>query len=101
MGDADAILASLLAGSDGSQVLPAEVDSDLPAGVVFQALVYGGTGYAEAGWVEALGVARSGIPVQLVPLGDKEDYLRLLPASARNALDELKRRKVNPTRSVF
>jgi glycosyltransferase involved in cell wall biosynthesis len=94
-------LESLPVGSNGSEALPAAMDSDLPPGVVFHALVYGGTGYAEAGWVEVLGVARNGIPVQLVPLGDAEDYRHLLPAAARNALDELKRAKVNPARSVF
>ncbi|HXJ92347.1 MAG TPA: glycosyltransferase [Terriglobia bacterium] len=105
MSDADIVspgpLGSLPISPDGDEALASEVSSDLPAGVVFQALVYGGTGYAEAGWVEVLGLARSGIPVQLVPLGDKEDYRRLLPASARNALDALKLAKVDPARSVF
>jgi glycosyltransferase involved in cell wall biosynthesis len=90
-----------LLGFDDNEALAAEAVADLEAGVVFQALVYGGTGYAEAGWVEVLGLARSGIPVLLVPIGDNEDHRRLLPNSARKALDELKRTKLDLVRSVF
>jgi glycosyltransferase involved in cell wall biosynthesis len=84
---------------------PADWAEDLgveaPAGVLFHAIVYGGSGYAEAGWVEVLGLARSGIPVQLLPLGDPEDYRGLLTSPARRALDELKLRRVDRARSVI
>lgn len=71
------------------------------AGVLFQGIVYGGTGYAEECWVIALGLAEEGIPVQLVPIGGQEDSKGLLPRLARQNLECLTRQRVDPGRSVL
>ena len=73
---------------------------DLRAGVVFMSIVYGGTGYATEGWAEAVGLAQSQIPMQLIPIGPQHDSRRLLPASVRDTLEGLKRRKLDLARSV-
>ena len=74
---------------------------DLPAGVVFRAVVYGGTGYANEGWNEAVGLEHNQIPLVLVPIGPQEDSHKVLPAPVRNLLDGLKIRKLDITRSVL
>jgi glycosyltransferase involved in cell wall biosynthesis len=73
----------------------------LPAGIVFQATVYNGSSCAEESWTEALGLAENQIPVHLVPVGPQDDCKRLLPDSARRALEELKGRRLDVARSVL
>ena len=73
----------------------------MKAGVYFHGVVYGASGYAEEGWMEALGVADSGIPVQLHPLGDLRDSRHLLPAEARRRLHILHRNRVDLAQSVY
>jgi glycosyltransferase involved in cell wall biosynthesis len=70
-------------------------------GVLFQGIVYGGTGYAEECWVTAVALAETGIPVQLVPIGLQEDFMRLLPGPARQSLQHLSRQRVNLARSIL
>ncbi|HLI34455.1 MAG TPA: glycosyltransferase [Terriglobia bacterium] len=74
---------------------------EVSAGVLFRALVYGGTGYGEEAWVEALGLAESGIPVQLVPMGARKDSKRLLPVESRQKLEQLKHTRLDISRSVY
>jgi glycosyltransferase involved in cell wall biosynthesis len=76
-------------------------ETQLDRGVLFQGIVYGGTGYAEECWVIALALAEAGIPVQLAPVGRQEDHLRLLPALARQGLEQLARQKVALPRSIL
>jgi glycosyltransferase involved in cell wall biosynthesis len=71
------------------------------AGVLFRALVYGGTGYAEEAWVEALGLAESGIPIQLVPIGSRKDSKKLLPVESRQKLEQLKNTRLDLSRSIY
>jgi len=70
-------------------------------GVLFRGIVYGGTGYAEEAWVAAAALAESGIPVQLDPIGAQSDFERLLPAYARQTLEQLSRQSVDMQRSVI
>lgn len=70
-------------------------------GVLFQGIVYGGTGYAEECWVIAAALAESGVPVQLVPIGPQADSMRLLPSCARNSLERLSRQRVDLAQSVL
>lgn len=70
-------------------------------GVYFQGLVYGASGYSEEAWVEALGVARNGIPIQLVPRHQLEDTQKLLPEESRRQLATLQRQTVDLARSVY
>ena len=74
---------------------------DLPAGVVFRAVVYGGTGYANEGWNEVVGLAENQVPLVLLPLGPQDDFRKMLPAAVRHTLDTLKISKLNLTRSVI
>ena len=71
------------------------------AGVFFHGIVFGGTGYAEEGLVQALGLMQHDIPVQLVPVGPQEDHRRLLSSDVRESLEGLKRQKVALARSVL
>jgi glycosyltransferase involved in cell wall biosynthesis len=75
--------------------------ASFPAGVIFQADVYGGESDTEENWAEALGLAQGDIPVRLVPLGLQEDRNRRLPERTRTALDSLTRQRVDPARSVL
>ena len=77
------------------------VSADLPAGIVFHAIVYGGTGYATEGWAAAIGLAQSDIPVWLIPIGPQEDTHRILPATVCQTLDRLKLQKLDFARSVI
>jgi glycosyltransferase involved in cell wall biosynthesis len=78
----------------------ADMGAGLPAGILFLAAVYGGTGYSTEGWAEAVGLAQSQIPMQLVPLGPQDDSRRLLPVPVRNTLENLKLPKLDLARSV-
>ncbi len=71
------------------------------AGIYFKGFVYGGSGYAEEAWVEALGVSECGIPVQLAPLGPATDTSNLLPIESRHKLEALQRRAVDLSQSIF
>jgi glycosyltransferase involved in cell wall biosynthesis len=71
------------------------------SGVLFEGIVYGGTGYAEEGWVIAVALAEAGVPVQLVPIGSQVDHLRLLPSPARQSLERLLRQRVELSRSIL
>ncbi len=71
------------------------------AGVYFQGLIYGGSGYAEEAWVVALGMADHQIPVQLVPLWPTSDTSRLLPEESRHKLEILQRQTVDLGQSVL
>jgi len=73
----------------------------LDCGVFFEGIVYGGTGYAEEGWVIAVALAEAGVPVQLVPIGPQVDHLRLLPSPARQSLERLSRQRVELSRSIL
>ncbi|MEJ2007788.1 MAG: glycosyltransferase [Acidobacteriota bacterium] len=71
------------------------------AGVYFKGHFYGGSGYAEEAWAEALGVSEREIPVQLVPVGDKSDTKGLLPEESRCKLEKLQRQTVDLSESVL
>lgn len=73
----------------------------LPPGVLFHAMVYGASGYAEENWVEALGVAEHGIPLQLSPLGPQQDKKKLLPHAARSKLAELQSNRIDLGRGIY
>ncbi len=75
--------------------------SERPAGVLFHALVYGGTGYAEEAWPAALGVAERGVPVQLATFGEDRDTRELLPVGVREKLEHLQRVRLDLARSVY
>lgn len=84
-------------------VTPAQTTTPKSAarpGVYFQGLVYGASGYSEEAWVEALGVARHGIPVQLVPRHHLSDQQKLLPEESRRKLEALERQTVDLAKSV-
>ena len=70
-------------------------------GILFQGIVYGGTGYAEECWVIAAALAESGMPVQLAPIGWQADTMRLLPSQARESLERLSRQRVDLAQSVL
>ncbi len=70
-------------------------------GVLFQGIVYGGTGYAEEAWVVAVALAEAGIPVQLAPIGPQSDFKGLLPGYARQSLERLSRGRVDMQRSIL
>jgi glycosyltransferase involved in cell wall biosynthesis len=73
----------------------------LPAGVVFQANVHG-TEDVEDNCAEALGLAKSQMPVQLVPLETTlEDTRCLRPKSVRKSLEQLTLQRVDLPRSVL
>ncbi len=73
----------------------------LPTGVLFQGLVYGGSGYAEEAWMIALGLANHGIPTQLAPVGLHEDAGEILPSGARRSLSRLEHERVDLANSVL
>jgi glycosyltransferase involved in cell wall biosynthesis len=70
-------------------------------GILFQGIIYGGTGYAEECWVIALALAESRVPVQLVPVGWQADTKRILPAPARQTLDSLTRQRIELSQSIL
>lgn len=70
-------------------------------GVFFRGLIYGGSGYGEENWMEALGLADHQIPVQLLPVGDSFDGKRLLPDPSRQKLKVLQRQLVDLPKSVI
>jgi len=70
-------------------------------GVFFRGVVYGGSGYAEECWVVAVALAESGVPVQLVPIGQQADTNRMLPKYARHRLEHLTRQTVDMTKSIY
>jgi len=70
-------------------------------GVFFRGVVYGGSGYAEECWVVAVALAESGVPVQLVPIGQQSDSNRTLPKYARHRLEQLTRQSVDITKSIL
>jgi glycosyltransferase involved in cell wall biosynthesis len=72
-----------------------------PAGILFQGIVYGGTGYAEECWVVAVALAEAGLPVQLAPIGWGDDIQKLLPGRARRTLARLARERVNLPQSIL
>ncbi|HXE32155.1 MAG TPA: glycosyltransferase [Terriglobales bacterium] len=72
-----------------------------PAGIVFRAAVYGGSGYADGNLDILSGLEAAGLPLQLVPIGPQEDQERLLPAKRRSALARLQRRRYDVGRSVL
>lgn len=69
-------------------------------GVFFRGLIYGGSGYGEENWKEALGLADHGIPVQLLPVGDQSDDKGLLPGPSRQKLESLHSQLVDMPKSV-
>ena len=71
------------------------------AGVFFRGVVYGGSGYAEECWVVAVALAESGVPVQLVPIGQQSDSNRMLPGHARERLEHLAQQRVDTARSIL
>jgi glycosyltransferase involved in cell wall biosynthesis len=73
----------------------------LPAGVLFQASVYGHNSDAEESRAEALGLAQGGMPLRLVPLDATEDSQRQLPRVTRAALDKLGGQRIDLTHSVL
>ncbi|MGH9352806.1 MAG: glycosyltransferase, partial [Terriglobia bacterium] len=64
-------------------------------------LIYGGSGYGEENWMEALGLADHQIPVQLLPLGESFDEKGLLPGPSRQKLKSLQRQLVDLPKSVI
>lgn len=70
-------------------------------GVLFRGLIYGGSGYGEENWTEALGLADHRIPVQLLPIGDAADDKGLLPKSSRERLKSLEGQLVDMPKSVI
>jgi glycosyltransferase involved in cell wall biosynthesis len=78
-----------------------DAQPSLPAGVLFHAAVYGGTGYSTESWAQAVGLARCRIPVKVIPLGPQEDTHKMLPAAVRMTLDDLRREKLDVARSVI
>ena len=77
------------------------LQSDLPAGVLFQASVYDGTEESEENWAEALGLAHSRIPLQLAAHESRREPQRLVAESVRKGLDRLTLQRVDPARSVL
>jgi glycosyltransferase involved in cell wall biosynthesis len=90
-----------VSGATKARSLSARFHTGLPVGILFQANVHDGSEAAEENWAEALGLAQSHIPVQLVPLETKDDPQLLLPESVRKSLDQLTLQRVDLTRSVF
>ncbi|MGH9400998.1 MAG: glycosyltransferase [Terriglobia bacterium] len=70
-------------------------------GVLFRGLIYGGSGYGEENWMEALGLTNHQIPVQLLPLGESFDEKGLLPGPSRQKLKSLQRQLVDLPKSVI
>lgn len=70
-------------------------------GVLFRGLIYGGSGYGEENWMEALALAGHRIPVQLLPIGDPSDSKGLLPKSSRQRLESLQSQWVDMPKSVI
>ena len=78
----------------------ADVKPLLPAGVVLQSLVYGTTSAAEEGRAQTM-LARTGIPVCLVPADSPDDSSCLLSASARQELERLTHPRLDLARSIL
>jgi len=81
--------------------LPEDSNAGLPAGVLFHAAVYGGTGYSTESWAEAVGLAECQVPLKVIPLGPQEDTHRMLPPAVRHKLDDLQRQNLDVARSVI
>jgi glycosyltransferase involved in cell wall biosynthesis len=71
-----------------------------PPGIHFFAPVYGGSGYAEEALEVVLGLACNGLPVHLQPMYFQSDTRGLLAPPVRDALECLKRRPIDPARSI-
>ncbi|MGH9342229.1 MAG: glycosyltransferase, partial [Terriglobia bacterium] len=92
----------MTASQGGAAVAPCTAPQTQPQpGVFFRGLIYGGSGYGEENWMEALGLADHQIPVQLLPVGDLFDEKRLLPTPARQKLKSLQRQLVDLPKSVI
>jgi glycosyltransferase involved in cell wall biosynthesis len=72
-----------------------------PAGIYFNAPIYGGSGYADENLHVALGLAKHGICLQLDPRGARRDTGKLLSSQVQSQLDVLSKDEVDPQRSVF
>lgn len=83
-----------------AKICPAPREAPQP-GVYFNGAVYGGSGYAEEGWMAALGLAQHHIPVQLVPVGKTADREKIIPEDCRKQLESLQRQLVDIPRSVI
>lgn len=92
-----------LAGQGGGEVAsqPAKTPSTPKPGVLFRGLIYGGSGYGEENWTEAVGLADNKIPVQLLAMGDLFDSRGLLPEASRQKLKTLQRQLVDMPKSVI
>jgi glycosyltransferase involved in cell wall biosynthesis len=73
----------------------------LPAGILFQANVYGHSSNAEENRAEALSLAQGGIPLRLVPLDATEESQGQLPRITHTALDKLSGQRIDLTHSVL
>jgi glycosyltransferase involved in cell wall biosynthesis len=73
----------------------------LPAGVLYQANVYGRTSDCEENRAAALGLAEGGIPLRLIPMEANEDFDPHLPHCTRAALDKLTGQRISLTDSVL
>jgi glycosyltransferase involved in cell wall biosynthesis len=89
----------------GSQSTAAPVQSPAKhaarAGIFFRGYVYGGTGFSEETWMEALGLDEHGIAVQLSPVLIASDSQKLLPEESRQKLKQLESAIVDLPRSVI
>jgi glycosyltransferase involved in cell wall biosynthesis len=72
----------------------------IPPGVLYRAIVYGGSGYASSNSGVVLGLARTALPLQLQPVGAQADSKLLLSADAREALERLQGARVKLDESV-
>jgi len=90
---------------DRERALPAPLEHAKPmcsseAGVIYQAVVYGGSGYAEGNLGILRSLARHRIPVQLLPTGPSNDRRGLLSGELRAMLELMQHQQFNPNRSV-
>lgn len=71
------------------------------AGVYFQGVVYGGSGYADGNQGVLMALAQHQVPVQLVPAGLQSDTTKHLSPNVRTTLERMKGHRVNLAQSVF
>jgi len=72
-----------------------------PAGVVFRASIYDGSGYADEARGIIFGLYRAGFPVRVEPFGLQQDAQNLLTAGEQEILETLKHHSVDVARGIL
>ncbi|MBI1749438.1 MAG: glycosyltransferase [Acidobacteria bacterium] len=70
-------------------------------GILYRAVVYGGSGYAEGNLGILAALARHQVPVQLMPVGHMSDHKKLLSPNTRETLLRMEQNHLNIFKSIF